>query len=83
VPRANYADLGQGFKSFENAMREGFGANGEKLEQDWYASVEDLRRELRVWRWDLSRNIPPEPAEFDRLIGAIAGSAPSRSAQRW
>jgi hypothetical protein len=71
VPRMNYAGVDQGLKSFMGALQEGMGGNSASLENEFGACVESMRNELRAWRWDLSRNVPQDPAEFDRMIGGM------------
>ncbi|HWQ55638.1 MAG TPA: hypothetical protein VN442_18265 [Bryobacteraceae bacterium] len=68
-PRATMADAEQGFGNFERAMKEAYGAALPKLYQDFGNSIESIRTELRLRRWDLSQNVPATQEEMNRMVG--------------
>ncbi len=68
--RQNHAAIEQGFKAFMGAINEAYGPGGaRKFEQDFNTTVSSTRAELRRRRWDLSANVPSEPAGLAKLIG--------------
>jgi hypothetical protein len=69
TPRASLADVERAFGSFERAMKEAFGAGLAREYEQFGSAIESMRSEIRVRRWDLSRNAPAEPEGLDRMIG--------------
>ena len=68
--RRNYADIDQGCELFYAAMNKAYGTAGAaKIFQDFNASTESSRGEVRRRRWDLSANVPSDPAAVMKLIG--------------
>ena len=68
--RKNYAGLDESFEVFNRALNQAFGKEGAaKLLQSFKNCLVGSRGELRRARWDLSRNLPSDPADLDRVIG--------------
>ena len=68
--RRNYAEIDKGYEVFYAAMSKAYGpAGAAKILQDFGASTESSRGEVRRRRWDLSANVPSDPAALTRLIG--------------
>lgn len=68
--RRNYAEIDKGYEVFYAAMNKAYGpATATKILQDFNASTESSRGEVRRRRWDLSANVPSDPAALTRLIG--------------
>ena len=68
--RRSYADIDKGYELFFGAMNQAYGpAATAKILQDFSATTESLRGEVRWRRWDLSANVPSDPAALTQLIG--------------
>lgn len=68
--RRNFADIDKGYEVFYAAMNKAYGpAGAAKVLQDLNASTESSRGEVRRRRWDLSANVPSNPAALAKLIG--------------
>lgn len=68
--RENYAAIDKGGAAFMSAMKEAFGPTVmEQMLQDFNKCLASSRGELRRRRWDLSVNVPPDPAAVFKAIG--------------
>ncbi len=68
--RRNYADIDTGYELFYGAMNKAYGtAATAKILQDFTATTESSRGEVRRRRWDLSANVLSDPAVLTKLIG--------------
>ena len=68
--RRNYAEIEKGYELFYGAMNKAYGpAATAKILQDFSATAESSRGEVRQRRWDLSANVPSDPAVLTKLIG--------------
>lgn len=68
--RQSYADIEKGYELFYGAMNQAYGpAATAKILQDFSATAESSRGEVRRRRWDLSANVPSDPAVLTKLIG--------------
>jgi len=68
--RRDFAEIEKGYEVFYAAMHKAYGAAGtEKILQDFSASTESSRGEVRRRRWDLSANAPSDPAALAKRIG--------------
>lgn len=68
-PRATMAAAEEGQVKFERALKEAYGTALPKLHQDFGNSIESIRTELRLRRWDLSVNAPATEEEMNRMVG--------------
>jgi hypothetical protein len=68
--RGSYGDIDKGSDAFYGAMTKAYGkAATDKLFQDFNQTVASTRTEIRRRRWDLSSNVPPDPAAVMKLLG--------------
>lgn len=68
--RASYADAEKGEGAFLGALSKAYGqAGGEKLFQEYNNTIVSSRGEIRRRRWDLSSNVPSDPAAATKMIG--------------
>lgn len=68
--RRSYAEIDRGYELFYGAMNQAYGPAGTaKLLQDFTAATESSRGEVRRRRWDLSANVPADPAALMKQIG--------------
>ena len=68
--RRSYADAEKGEDAFVAALNKAYGqAGAEKLEQDFNSTLVSSRVEFRRRRWDLSANVPADPASLLKLVG--------------
>jgi hypothetical protein len=68
--RQNYAAIDQAFGAFMGALKEAYGpAAAGKMMQDVNNCVASSRGEIRRRRWDLSFNVPQDPAAAAKVIG--------------
>lgn len=68
--RASYSGAEEGVKAFEGALTKVLGAAGmHKLFDDWDATVDSERAELRRRRWDLTASVPADVAAYTALVG--------------
>lgn len=68
--RRNYAEIEKGYEVFYAAMNKAYGpAATAKILQDFSASSKSSWGEVRRRRWDLSANVPADPAALTQLIG--------------
>jgi hypothetical protein len=68
--RGSYADVEKGMGVFMGAMTKAYGEEGaRKMFGDGAACTISSRSELRLRRWDLSSNVPKDPAAMAKLIG--------------
>jgi hypothetical protein len=68
--RSSYGDIDTAMGAFYGAVQKAYGKPGsEKLFQDFSQCVVSTRSELRRRRWDLSSNVPSDPAAVMKLIG--------------
>ncbi len=68
--RHSYADAENGDGSFFSALTKAYGQDGaEKLWQDFNSALISSRVEFRRRRWDLSANVPSDPAALLKLVG--------------
>jgi hypothetical protein len=68
--RHSYADAEKGEDAFIAALNKALGqAGAEKLEQDFNSTLVGSRVEFRRRRWDLSANVPADPASLLKLVG--------------
>ena len=68
-PRTGMGDVEKSYGDFMRSLKEAFGPASEKLGHDFDACLEQSRSEIRTYRWDLSRGVPEDLAEFHRLVG--------------
>lgn len=68
-PRLNYADVEKSYQDFDRALKESLGPAMEKLGYDFDSCIESSRSELRLFRWDLSRNVPDDIEALHRMVG--------------
>ncbi len=69
-PRRNYADIDKGSGAFMDALGKAYGPAGVgKILQDVNNCTLSSRGEVRRRRWDLSANVPGDPAAMAKLIG--------------
>jgi hypothetical protein len=69
TPRASMADVEKGYGNFMRALKESWGPAVEKLGHDFHSCLQDSRNEIRLFRWDLSRNVPESFEETMRILG--------------
>jgi hypothetical protein len=68
--RHSYADAEKANDSFVAALNKAYGqAGAERLFQDFNNTLVSSRVELRRRRWDLSANVPADPAALLKLVG--------------
>jgi hypothetical protein len=68
--RHSYADAEKGNDAFVAVLNKAYGQGGaEKLEQDFNSTLVSSRVEFRRRRWDLSANVPADPAALLKLVG--------------
>ena len=68
--RRSYADIDKGYELFYGAMTQSYGPSATtKILQDFTATTESSRGEVRRRRWDLSANVPADPAATMKLVG--------------
>ncbi|MFB3922357.1 MAG: hypothetical protein ACE145_11585 [Terriglobia bacterium] len=68
--RRTFADIDKGYELFYGAMNQAYGPAGTaKILQDFPAATKGSRGEIRRRRWDLSANVPSDPADLNRLVG--------------
>lgn len=68
--RASYGAAEEGTKAFEGVLTKALGTAGmRKLFDEWDATVDSERTELRRRRWDLTASAPADAAAYNRLIG--------------
>jgi hypothetical protein len=68
--RASYADVEKGMGAYMGAMNKAYGEEGvKKIFADFSACVVSSRGELRLRRWDLSSNVPKDPAAISKMVG--------------
>lgn len=67
--RKNYAAIDDAFAASGKAMSAAFGASASKVAYDWGSCLVSSRGEIRRRRWDLSRNVPSDPAELAKVVG--------------
>ena len=68
--RSSYGDIEKGMGAFYGAMQKAYGKAGtDKMFQDFSQCVISTRSEFRRRRWDLSSNVPADPAAMAKLLG--------------
>jgi hypothetical protein len=68
--RTSYADVEKGMGAFMGALGKAYGEDGVKKMFAEYATCTVWSRgELRLRRWDLSSNVPKDPAAISKMIG--------------
>ena len=68
--RTGYAGAEEGLKAFEGSLTKALGEAGRhKLGDEFDATVESERSELRRRRWDLSASVPADLAAYNQLVG--------------
>lgn len=67
-PRASFADVEKASADFDRALKESLGPAAAKLGFDFDSCVERSRSEIRIFRWDLSRNAPEDSQEIMRTV---------------
>jgi len=68
--RRSYGDAEKGNDAFVAALNKAYGQGGaEKLSQDFNGTLSSSRVEFRRRRWDLSANVPADPAALLKLVG--------------
>jgi hypothetical protein len=68
--RQSYAAMEKATESFMGALSQTLGKDGaEKLFQDMDTTLLSSRTETRQRRWDLSANVPPDPAALLKMVG--------------
>jgi hypothetical protein len=68
--RHSYGDAEKAGEAFVAALNKAYGqAGAEKLEQDFNNTLISSRGEFRRRRWDLSANVPADPAALLKLVG--------------
>jgi hypothetical protein len=68
--RQGYGGITKGSDAFMAALQKGLGKDGtDKLFQDFNRCLESSRAELRRRRWDLSANVPSDPAALAKMLG--------------
>jgi len=69
--RNAYADVETAMGAFYQALQKGLGkAATESLMQEFNQCVVSSRNEIRRRRWDLSSNVPSDPAAYAKLVAA-------------
>jgi hypothetical protein len=69
-PRADLGAIETGMGQFVRALTKALGPAGTgKLHQDFHQTMAESRGELRIRRWDLSSNVPEDPAARLKMIG--------------
>ena len=66
--RTSYGDIEKATGAFYEALQKTFGKNTEKTLQDFSQCLQSSRSEIRRRRWDLSSNVPSDPAALSKLI---------------
>jgi hypothetical protein len=68
--RQGYADADKGSTAFYGALVKAYGqAGADKMEQDFSQCLVSYRNEFRRRRWDLSSNVPSDPAAMAKMLG--------------
>ena len=68
--RSSYGDVDNAMGAFYGSMQKAYGEAGtKKLFQDFSQCVVSTRTEFRRRRWDLSSNVPADPAAVSKMIG--------------
>src|SRR5512147_1534687 len=68
--RGSYADIEKGMGAFMGAMNKAYSEEAvKKIFADFASCVNSSRGELRERRWDLSSNVPKDPAAMSKMIG--------------
>src|SRR5260370_29308981 len=68
--RANFAAIEKDNETFMGAMVKTYGQSvAEQIFRDADSCMESSQTELRRRRWDLSANVPADPAAVNKLIG--------------
>jgi hypothetical protein len=67
--RQSYADVEKATGTFMAAMQKAYGKGTDKLFQDFSQCLVSSRSEMRRRRWDLSTNVPADPAAMTKLLG--------------
>ncbi len=68
--RHSYAEAEKGSDAFVAALNKAYGqAGAKKLFQDFNNALISSRGEIRRRRWDLSANVPADPAALSKLVG--------------
>ncbi|MGA8142321.1 MAG: hypothetical protein WB987_00340 [Candidatus Acidiferrales bacterium] len=67
--RGSYADIDKANEAVMGAIGKAFGAQAEKLMQDFGSCLVSSSTELRRRRWDLSRKAPADAAAYAKLLG--------------
>lgn len=68
--RRSYADIEKGYEVFVGALNKAYGPAGAgKIFQDFSSATVSTRGEVRRRRWDLSANVPEDPAARTKLLG--------------
>ncbi len=68
--RSSYSDIDKGMGAFYGSMQKAYGkAGAEKMFQDFSQCVVSTRSEFRRRRWDLSSNVPSDPAAVMKIVG--------------
>jgi hypothetical protein len=68
--RGSYGEIEKGMDAFSGSMEKALGKAGtDKLFQDFSQCVISTRTEIRRRRWDLSSNVPADPAAVSKLLG--------------
>jgi hypothetical protein len=70
-PRANLDEIAQAGQRFMAALKEYTGMTPEKFGSDFARMTTDARSELNTRRWDLSYNVPKDPAEMVKLAASV------------
>jgi hypothetical protein len=69
--RANLDEITQAGPKFMAAIKEYSGMTPDKFIADFGRMTTDVRSELNTRRWDLSYNVPKDPAEMVKLIASV------------
>jgi len=68
--RASYGDVEKGMGAFMASLSKAYGDEGvKKLFADLSSCTISARGELRRRRWDLSSNVPKDPAALSKMVG--------------
>ena len=68
--RQGYADADKGSTAFYGALVKAYGqAGADKMEQDFSQCLVSYQNEFRRRRWDLSSNLPSDPAAMAKMVG--------------
>jgi len=68
--RANFATIEKDHETFMAAMNKAYGQSvAEQIFRDADSCMESSQREVRRRRWELSANVPADPAALNKLIG--------------